>query len=107
MPSETTVHKCWLACVYTKPALVTCRSSEAVSDSQTISVLETFLPVGRTVLLKVATTCWEVVSIGGGYVGGHNYPPSFPSCPTSHRPQVRLVDRVEAENKVVVGEVNV
>lgn len=69
-------------------------------------MLEPFLPVGKTALFKVATTCWVVVLIGGGYVGGHDWLPSFLLCSTSHRPQVSLVDRAEAEDKIVVGEVN-
>ena len=51
-------------------------------------------------------TQWVAVLIGGGHVGGHDWPPSFLLYPASHRPQVRLVDRAEAEKKVVVGEVN-
>lgn len=51
-------------------------------------------------------THWVAVLIGGCSVGGHDWPTSFLLCPASHRPQVRLVDRAEAENKVVVGEVN-
>lgn len=53
----------------------------------------------------MTATHWLAVLIGGCPVGGHDWPPSFLLCPASHR-QVRLVDRAEAENKVVVGEVN-
>ena len=108
MPSETTFHK-WWASLCTHKAICgyllinQLKLFEICSPS---AVLEPFLPVGKTALFKVATTYWVVVLIGGGYAGGRDWLLSFLLCSTSHRPQVRLVDRAEAENKIVVGEVN-
>ena len=50
----------------------------------------------------MTATHWLAVLIGGCPAGGHDWPPSFLLCPASHR-QARLVDRAEAENKVVAA----